>query len=67
VGDCKLFLWNEESGSVDITYGNRINARDPGDSCGRVGPYVDGGQPDLRNLKTYFWNMAPEGTHLNYI
>lgn len=61
VGDCKLFLWNEEEGTIDITFGNRFNARDAGDSGGRVGPYVDGGQPDLRNLKTYFWSVAPEG------
>lgn len=60
VGDCKLFLWNEENGAIDVTFGNRMHTRDASDSGGRVGPYVDGNQPDLRNLRTYFCAMTPE-------
>lgn len=54
VGDCKCFQWkNSLQRVVDITATNRgtNDARDPG---GRLGPYLDGGQPDLRNLDCYF-------------
>lgn len=57
VGDCKAFLFNETDGVKDLTYGNRVNARNAKDTGGRLGPYVDGGQPDLRNLKSYFWPL----------
>lgn len=57
VGDCKLFLYNEFAGARDLTYGNRANARNAKDTGGRLGPYVDGGQPDLRNLKSFFYPL----------
>lgn len=57
VGDCKVFLFNEVTGARDLTYGNRANARNAKDTGGRLGPYVDGGQPDLRNLKSFFWPL----------
>eukprot|EP01129_Flabellula_baltica_P014922 TRINITY_DN7309_c0_g1_i1.p1 TRINITY_DN7309_c0_g1~~TRINITY_DN7309_c0_g1_i1.p1 ORF type:complete len:1128 (+),score=201.40 TRINITY_DN7309_c0_g1_i1:430-3384(+) len=56
VGDCKLFHWNSKTQSItDITYGNRKNARSSKDCGGRLGPTLEGGAPDLRNLSSYFW------------
>lgn len=60
VGDCKAFHWNEQSSVVtDVTYGNRKNAIDARDCGGRLGPYLDGGQPDLRNLRSFFQPCKP--------
>lgn len=55
VGDCKAFLWSARKRKViDITAGNRSNVIDTKDPGGRLGPYLEGGAPDLRNLKLYF-------------
>lgn len=54
IGDCKLLLWNETKGTIDVTLGNRVNARSASDSGGRLGPYVESGHADLRNLRAYF-------------
>jgi len=55
VGDCKAFYYNcDNQNSVDITAGNRKNLADARDPGGRIGPYVDTGDPDLRNLDIYF-------------
>jgi hypothetical protein len=54
VGDCKAYLWSKRTGQVqDITRCNRsgVDATDPG---GRIGPYLDGGAPDYRNLAMFF-------------
>uniref|UniRef100_A0A6B2KY14 PPM-type phosphatase domain-containing protein n=1 Tax=Arcella intermedia TaxID=1963864 RepID=A0A6B2KY14_9EUKA len=59
VGDCKAFFWDEESGTSDITYGNRTNVFDARDSGGRLGPVLEGGYPDLRNLGSYFYPCKP--------
>ena len=59
VGDCKAFVWNDEEGSNDVTFGNRANSLDVRDSGGRVGPFTDGGYPDLRNLRAYFYPCKP--------
>eukprot|EP01125_Pyxidicula_operculata_P013189 TRINITY_DN4362_c0_g1_i4.p1 TRINITY_DN4362_c0_g1~~TRINITY_DN4362_c0_g1_i4.p1 ORF type:complete len:1108 (-),score=247.18 TRINITY_DN4362_c0_g1_i4:1087-4044(-) len=60
VGDCKAFHWSQQYDVVtDVTYGNRRNIRDPRDCGGRIGPYLDGGMPDLRNLKCYFYPCKP--------
>jgi hypothetical protein len=53
IGDCKAYKYSTKSGRVEeITKGNRGNqdAKDPG---GRLGPTLEGGAPDLRNLKLY--------------
>eukprot|EP01128_Nolandella_sp_AFSM9_P000306 TRINITY_DN10475_c0_g1_i1.p1 TRINITY_DN10475_c0_g1~~TRINITY_DN10475_c0_g1_i1.p1 ORF type:complete len:1344 (+),score=264.20 TRINITY_DN10475_c0_g1_i1:27-4034(+) len=56
VGDCKAFHWCVSTQKVtEITYGNRQNARDAKDCGGRLGPYLRGGSPDLRNLGSFFW------------
>jgi serine/threonine protein phosphatase PrpC len=55
VGDCKAYYWNSVTKKVtDITEGNRQNLTDPTDPGGRIGPYLNGGTPDLRNLELYF-------------
>jgi len=49
VGDCKCFVWHRDTGlCVDVTEGNRRNLRDARDCGGRLGPYDNHGQPDLR-------------------
>ena len=55
IGDCKCFLWERATARVrDITVDNRGNLLDATDPGGRLGPYVDGGQPDTRNLSLFF-------------
>jgi len=52
VGDCKAFCY--ANGEIsDITQGNRQNASDPRDCGGRLGPHLDEGKPDLRNLNLF--------------
>eukprot|EP01119_Soliformovum_irregulare_P010580 TRINITY_DN2613_c0_g1_i1.p1 TRINITY_DN2613_c0_g1~~TRINITY_DN2613_c0_g1_i1.p1 ORF type:complete len:725 (+),score=162.52 TRINITY_DN2613_c0_g1_i1:188-2362(+) len=61
LGDCKAYHWNHRTGDVrDITEGNRGNITDAKDPGGRLGPYLDGGSPDLRNLDIY-WHPCNEG------
>lgn len=43
---------------VDITQGNRTNLTDVSDPGGRIGPYLNGGTPDLRNLDLYLQPCA---------
>ncbi|EGC38022.1 hypothetical protein DICPUDRAFT_97029 [Dictyostelium purpureum] len=51
VGDCKAFLISQ--GEVtDITEGNRSNL-DAKDCGGRLGPHLEQGKPDLRNLNIF--------------
>mmetsp|Transcript_14999 Transcript_14999/g.20981 ORF Transcript_14999/g.20981 Transcript_14999/m.20981 type:complete len:915 (+) Transcript_14999:136-2880(+) len=53
IGDCKAYHYTPKHGRFDeITIGNRggLDVRDPG---GRLGPYLDEGKPDLRNLTLY--------------
>lgn len=58
VGDCKCFVYNRMTETVsDLTMGNRSNLHDARDPGGRLGPYFDSGDPDLRNLSAYFWPM----------
>jgi hypothetical protein len=79
VGDCKAFHYaparNGRSAEVtDITAGNRMNVTDVRDPGGRLGPYLEGGAPDLRNLKLYFMPCEPgdvlllvsDGVHDNF-
>jgi len=54
IGDCKTFLWSQKTQVVkDLTQGNRMNITDPRDPGGRIGPYVKGGEADLRNLMVF--------------
>jgi len=53
IGDCKCFIWKESTKKViDATLGNRNNltTADIKDCGGRLGPYTEKGEPDLRNL-----------------
>jgi hypothetical protein len=54
VGDCKAYLYSARDGSArDITRGNRSNQTDASDPGGRLGPYRNDGEPDLRNLDVF--------------
>jgi len=54
VGDCKTYLYRRSEGSFqDVTQGNRLEISDPCDPGGRLGPYLENGSPDLRNLAVY--------------
>jgi len=60
VGDCKAFLYQRKADKViDITAGNRLHVKDKRDPGGRLGPYLTGGTPDLRNLTLYFVRCHP--------
>ncbi|EGG25356.1 protein phosphatase 2C-related protein [Cavenderia fasciculata] len=51
VGDCKAYVLS--GGEVcDITEGNRMSL-DPKDCGGRLGPHLEEGKPDLRNLNIF--------------
>ncbi|GAM27002.1 hypothetical protein SAMD00019534_101770 [Acytostelium subglobosum LB1] len=52
VGDCKAYLISVEGEICDITEGNRINL-DPKDCGGRLGPHLEEGRPDLRNMNIF--------------
>ncbi len=55
VGNVHAFLVRAATGVVlELTAGSLSGAKNPNDTCGRLGPYVDGGDPDLRNLQRYF-------------
>jgi len=52
VGDCKAFLWSHNTQNIiDLTESNRAEVIDARDCGGRLGPHLDGGKPDLRNLQ----------------
>lgn len=56
LGDCKAYIWSHKTGQVtEITEGNRQNITDARDPGGRIGPYLDKGAPDLRNLGAYWY------------
>eukprot|EP01104_Vermistella_antarctica_P015048 TRINITY_DN4860_c0_g1_i2.p1 TRINITY_DN4860_c0_g1~~TRINITY_DN4860_c0_g1_i2.p1 ORF type:complete len:1810 (-),score=454.74 TRINITY_DN4860_c0_g1_i2:90-5519(-) len=56
VGDCKAFHYRAKDGAVrDVTYNNRCLSEDASDCGGRLGPYMDGNKPDLRNYKLSFY------------
>jgi len=55
LGDCKAYHLRMRSGDItDLTDDNRNNILDAKDPGGRIGPHLEGGQPDLRNLSV-FW------------
>jgi len=54
VGDSKAFYYNHKNKTIDLSKGNRPNWADPTDCGGRMGPQLDGGKPDLRNLTIIF-------------
>jgi hypothetical protein len=53
VGNVHAFLISRNGGASELTAGSLAQARNAGDTCGRLGPYVDKGDPDLRNLQRY--------------
>ncbi|KAN0037096.1 hypothetical protein ACTFIV_002428 [Dictyostelium citrinum] len=58
VGDCKAYLLSQ--GEVtDITEGNRSNL-DAKDCGGRLGPHLEQGKPDLRNLNIFCASVYDE-------
>lgn len=60
LGDCKAFHYSQKTRTfVDITKGNRRNLTDARDPGGRLGPYIEVGQPDLRNLHLYYQLTNP--------
>jgi len=51
IGDCKSYHFSKEQKIVtDLTEGNRQNVFDAKDCGGRLGPQVEEGAPDLRNV-----------------
>ena len=55
IGESKLYLYSEKTKQItEVTAGNRRDITDWRDPGGRLGPYIDKGQPDLRNLRYYF-------------
>lgn len=53
VGDAKLIHYDAKKRILsDCSTGNRPS--DPSDCGGRIGPQLEGGAPDLRNLRYYF-------------
>eukprot|EP01112_Ceratiomyxa_fruticulosa_P016243 TRINITY_DN4877_c0_g1_i2.p1 TRINITY_DN4877_c0_g1~~TRINITY_DN4877_c0_g1_i2.p1 ORF type:complete len:582 (+),score=124.48 TRINITY_DN4877_c0_g1_i2:1929-3674(+) len=73
VGDCKAFIY--AGGEIsDITSGNRQNVTDARDCGGRLGPHLDEGKPDLRNLNLFCTScdegdlifMVTDGIHDNF-
>ncbi|KAH3767128.1 cyclophilin B [Pelomyxa schiedti] len=60
IGDCKAFRWSTKDKQIyEISTGNRetLDATDPG---GRLGPYLESGSPDLRNL-SFFYTTFDKG------
>jgi len=61
IGDCKAYYYNAKDKTIrDITAGNRKNVYDARDPGGRLGPYVDEGNPDLRNVAVYYTNCEED-------
>jgi len=57
VGDAKLFRWSAKTNILTyFTTGTRPS--DPSDCGGRIGPQLEGGAPDLRNLRYYFVELV---------
>lgn len=54
LGDCKAYRWSSRSKNIkDVTVILRETAIDPRDPGGRLGPHLDDGSCDLRNLSVY--------------
>jgi len=55
LGDCKAYLYSAVTNKVvEVTDNARTDITDVKDPGGRLGPQLEGGKPDLRNLQTYF-------------
>lgn len=56
VGDCKVFRLSAKTGFIsDISSLRSGNASiDATDCGGRIGPFLDGGKPDFRNLDVFY-------------
>jgi hypothetical protein len=53
VGNVHCFLCSPRHPPLEITAGSLAQARNAQDPGGRLGPYVDAGDPDLRNMQRY--------------
>jgi hypothetical protein len=54
VGDCKAFVYSPVTRQLsDVTPEARVS-NDATDCGGRLGPYIDGSKPDLRNFRVRF-------------
>ena len=49
---------------MEVTQGSLAGARKPNDPCGRLGPYLDAGDPDYRNMQRYYVNVREGDTVL---
>lgn len=74
VGDCKVFHYSARTRIVsDITKNSRFDVNDPSDPGGRIGPYLENGKPDFRNLRICYRRcekgdliiLATDGVHDN--
>lgn len=74
LGDCKAYYYSPSNQKlIDVTEGNRKNSPDPRDPGGRIGPYKEGGRPDLRNLSIHavpceegdIFTLVSDGIHDN--
>ena len=64
VGDCKAVHWSVKTKKfTDITLNNRLFTTNATDSGGRLGPYLPGDLPDLRNFELGFL-PCDEGDYL---
>ena len=56
IGDCKVFHWSVSTGKFsDITQFNRNQSQSATDPGGRLGPHINGNDPDLRNFELGFY------------
>jgi len=55
LGDCKAYRWDTKNQKItDVTRGNRQKINDVRDPGGRLGPFISGAEPDLRNLRVHY-------------
>lgn len=74
IGDCKAFKFSADGQVTEITEGNRQNVSDARDPGGRIGPHLNDGSPDLRNLSVYYCDceendviaLLSDGVHDNF-
>lgn len=59
LGDCKAYHITGSGSVTEVTSGNRNNISDAKDPGGRLGPQLEDGSPDLRNLSA-FWYPCKE-------
>jgi len=73
IGDCKAFVYSKRKIS-EVTVGSRYGSADASDCGGRLGPQLEMGAPDLRNLQLFFHPLTEgdmlllcsDGVHDNF-